>query len=92
MLPHVMRFNEAVTRDKQKLIAHALGRPELSAADAVADLVRSLGQPASLRAVGVKRDQLPAIAEASMKNLWVRTNPQPIRSPEDVMRLLQAAW
>jgi alcohol dehydrogenase class IV len=42
--------------------------------------------------VGVKREQLPVIAEASMKNLWVRTNPRPLRSPEEVMRLLEAAW
>jgi len=31
-------------------------------------------------------------AEAPMKNLWVRTNPQPIGSTDDVMRLLEAAW
>jgi alcohol dehydrogenase class IV len=92
MLPHVMRYNEAATRDKQKLIAQALGRPESPAADAVAGLIQSLGQPATLRAVGVTREQLPAIAAASMKNFWVRTNPRPIRSPEDVMRLLEAAW
>jgi alcohol dehydrogenase class IV len=92
MLPHVMRYNEAVTRDKQKRIAQALGRPDTPAAHAVADLINSLGQPASLREVGVQREQLPLIAEASMKNLWVRTNPQPIRSPEDVMRILEAAW
>ena len=92
MLPHVMRWNEPATRDKQKLIAEALGRPGVAAADAVAGLIRALGQPATLRAVGVRREQLAGIAEASMKNLWVRTNPQPIRSPEDVMRLLEAAW
>ncbi len=92
MLAHVMRYNEAATREKQKLIAQALGRPEIQAADAVAALIGSLGQPTTLRAVGVKREQLPAIAEASMKNLWVRTNPRPLRSPEEVMRLLEAAW
>ncbi len=92
MLPHVMRYNEAATRARQKTIAEALGRPGVPAADAVAELIGALGQPATLRAVGVKREQLPAIAEASMKNLWVRTNPQPIRSTDDVMRLLEAAW
>jgi alcohol dehydrogenase class IV len=92
MLPHVMRWNEPATRDKQKLIAGALGRPGVAAADAVAGLIRALGQPATLREAGVKREQLPAIAEASMKNLWVRTNPQPLHSAADVMRLLEAAW
>lgn len=92
MLPHVMRYNEPATHDKQKLIAQALGRPAIPAADAVADLIRSLGQPCTLRAVGVEREQLPAIADAAMNNLWVRTNPQPIRSARDVMQLLEAAW
>lgn len=92
MLPHVMRFNARVTADKQKLIAEAMGRPGMAAADAVAELIARLKQPPTLRAVGVRREQLPRIAEAAMQNLWVRTNPQPLRSPDDVMRLLEAAW
>jgi len=93
MLPHVMRYNEPLTRGKQQQIASAIGaaRGE-AAADAVARLVSELKQPAALRAVGVKREQLPAIAEASMKSAWVRSNPRPIRSPEDVMGLLEAAY
>ena len=92
MLAHVMRYNEAATRGKQPMIAAALGRPGIPAADALAGLVGELGLPATLRAVGVKREQLPEIVEAAMKNLWVRTNPRPIRSREDVMQLLEAAW
>jgi len=92
MLPHVMRYNEEATGAKQKLIAEALGKPGAKAADAIATLIRELGQPATLGAAGVKREQLPAIAEASMKSAWVRSNPRPIRSPEDVMGLLEAAY
>jgi maleylacetate reductase len=92
MLPHVMRYNERATADKQRLIAEALGRPGVAAADVIAELIASLKQPTTLRAVGVKREQLPKIAEAAMQNIWVRTNPQPIRSPDDVMQILQAAW
>lgn len=92
MLPHVMRYNEPATAAKQKLIAEALGHPGVPAADAVADLVRALGQPSTLRAAGVKRDQFAAVAAASMKNRWVLSNPQPIRNAQDVMRLLEAAW
>lgn len=92
MLPHVLRYNESATAAKQRLIAEALGRPGSPAGDAIAELVRSLGQPATLREAGVKREQLPAIAEASMKNRWVLSNPEPIRSEKDVMRLLEAAW
>lgn len=92
MLPHVMRYNECATSAKQRLIAAALGRPQASAADAVADLIATLGQPATLRAVGVEREQLPKIAEAAMHNLWVRTNPRPIGSSHEMMSLLEAAW
>ena len=63
-----------------------------AAADVIAELIAALKQPATLRAVGVKREQLPKIAEAAMNNIWVRNNPQPIRSPEDVMQILEAAW
>lgn len=92
MLPHVLRYNEPATDAKQKLIAGALGRPRRSAGDAVADLVRALGQPATLREAGVKREQLAAVAAAAIKNRWVLANPRPIRSEADVMRLLEAAW
>jgi maleylacetate reductase len=74
------------------LISEALGKPGLRAADAVSGLISALGQPSTLRAVGVRREQLPGIAEASMKSAWVRSNPRPIRAPTDVMELLEAAY
>jgi alcohol dehydrogenase class IV len=92
MLPHVMRYNARATADKQRLIAEVLGRPDKPAADVVAELIASLKQPTTLRAVGVTREQLSEIAQAAMSNQWVRTNPEPIRSPDDVMALLEAAW
>jgi maleylacetate reductase len=92
MLPHVMRYNERATAAAQGQIAEALGRPGVPAADVIAELIAALKQPTTLRAVGVKREQLLKIAEAAMHNIWVRTNPQPIRSPDDVMRILEAAW
>ena len=92
MLPHVMRYNEPATAAKQRLIAEAMGRPGVAAADVIAELIAALKQPTTLRAVGVKREQLSKIAEAAMNNIWVRNNPQPIRSPDDVMQILEAAW
>jgi maleylacetate reductase len=92
MLPHVMRYNARATADKQRLIAEALGRPGMPAADVIAELIASLKQPTTLYAVGVTREQLPKIAQAAMSNQWVRTNPEPIRSPDDVMALLEAAY
>ncbi len=92
MLPHVMRYNLGVTKEKQALVAEALGAPGSPAADAVARLIADLNQPSTLRAVGVERKQLPGIAEASMKSAWVRSNPRPIRAAADVMALLAAAY
>jgi maleylacetate reductase len=92
MLPHVMRYNEPVTAPKQKMIAAALDRPDAPAADALAAMIVALGLPTTLRAVGVGRERLPAVAEASMGSFWVRRNPRPLGSAADVMRLLEQAW
>jgi alcohol dehydrogenase class IV len=92
MLPHVMRYNEPVTRDRQKLVAAALGKPHLSGADAVAGLIAGLEQPATLRGVDVTREHFPKIVEGALKNHWVKLNPRPIRTPDDVLQLLEAAW
>lgn len=92
MLPHVLRFNEAVNAERQAWVAQALGRPDLPAADAVAALIASLGLPATLRDVGVKPDQLNEIAEHSMHDRWVHTNPRKIDGPAVVRQLLDAAW
>jgi maleylacetate reductase len=92
MLPHVLRYNEPATAAAQARIAEALGQPGIPAANAVAALVRSLGQPATLREAGVERGQLAAVAEAAVGSRWVQSNPRPLRSAAEVLRLLEAAW
>ena len=92
MLPHVLRFNAAVNGERQGWVADALGRHNHDAADAVAELIASLGLPGTLRAVGVKPDQLDVIAKGSMHDRWVHTNPRKIAGPEVVRALLDAAW
>ncbi len=92
MLPQVMRYNLAETAPQQARIAAALGRADGDAAAAVAELIASLGQPGRLRDLKVEPTQFARIAEGAMENLWVRTNPRPIRGPEDIVGLLQAAW
>jgi maleylacetate reductase len=92
MLPHVLRFNEAVNGERQTLVAEALGHPGMKAADAVAALIASLGLPSTLRSVGVKPEQLDAIARQSMHDRWVHTNPRKIDGPPVVRELLDAAW
>ena len=92
MLPHVMRFNLPVNAERQKLVSEALGRPGVPAADVLADLIAELGLPRTLREVNVKAELLPRIAEESMHDRWVHTNPRKIDGPAVVRTLLDAAW
>jgi maleylacetate reductase len=92
MLPHVLRFNQPVNSEKQARVSEALGRPEQSAADAVAGLIAGLALPTRLRDVGVEEDQLDLIAENSMHDRWIHTNPRKIDGPAVIRTLLDAAW
>ena len=92
MLPHVLRWNKAVNADRQALVSAALGQPQADAGDLVADLVRKLDLPATLREVGVTREQLDLIAHNSMHDRAIATNPRQIRGPEDVREILELAW
>jgi maleylacetate reductase len=92
MLPHVLRFNLAVNPDRQALVSEALGEKNAPAADLVAGLVADLGLPSRLRDVGVNEDQLDLIAELSMHDRWIHTNPRKIDGPGVVREILDAAW
>jgi maleylacetate reductase len=92
MLPHVLRFNYAVNPDRQALVSEALGDRAAPAADLVAGLIADLGLPSRLRDVGVKEEQLDLIAELSMHDRWIHTNPRKIDGPPVVREILDAAW
>jgi maleylacetate reductase len=92
MLPHVLRFNQEVTPDQQARVSAALGHPGVAATDVVATLIEGLGLPTRLRDVGVKEDQLDLIAENSMHDRWVHTNPRKIDGPTTIRQLLDQAW
>lgn len=92
MLPHVLRFNLEVNADKQARVSEALGYPGAPAADVVAALISGLGLPTRLRDVGVREDQLDLIAQNSMHDRWIHTNPRKIDGPAMIRTLLDAAW
>lgn len=92
MLPHVLRFNAAVNADRQAIVSEALGDRSIPAADLVAGLIADLGLPSRLRDVGVKPGQLDRIAELSMHDRWIHTNPRKIDGPAAVRQILDAAW
>ena len=92
MLPNVMRYNLAHTQAQQAQIAQAMGRADGDAASAVSALIESLGLPTRLSALTVNRDQLTQIANGAMENLWVKTNPRPIKTVEEMVGVLEMAW
>ena len=92
MLPHVLRYNEPVNAAQQAMVSALLDRPDDAAADVVGDLISSLGMPRRLRDVGVTRAQFQEIAEHSMHDRFIPTNPRKISSPDDVLEILEMAW
>lgn len=92
MLPSVLTYNLSVNATQQTTVANALGRPGMSAADAVRELITDLGMPSRLRDVGVSREQFQTIAEGSVSNVFVSQNPRPIKSPDQILEILELAW
>lgn len=92
MLPHVLRFNEPVNSQRQAWVSAALDCPGQPAAQAVEQLIAGLGLPQRLRDVGVREEMLDEIAEKSMLDRWIHTNPRPIEGAGTVRKLLRAAW
>lgn len=91
MLPSVLRYNELVNGEQQKVVASAMGS-SLPAADAIEELVRDLGQPGTLREVGVERSHFEAIIEGSLTNLFVSQNPRAISDGEQIREILEMAF
>lgn len=91
MAPQVQAWNAPVAHRRQARISAALGAPLRPAAELLDELISGLGLPRSLPQVGVLPTQLPAIAQATLQDMWAPTNPRPLRSETDVMEILQAA-
>jgi maleylacetate reductase len=93
MLPAVLTWNAAQNGERQRALSAAMGAPEQSAAQLVGDLVRALGQPDSLRAVGLKREDLDVIATRALDYPQVtRMNPRRIETAAQVREILELAW
>ncbi|QIT57192.1 iron-containing alcohol dehydrogenase [Aquisalimonas sp. 2447] len=94
LLPAVLRWNRGAAEGaaRQARIAAALGRDDGDAAAAVAELIKALGLPTRLRDLDIREDLFPVIAEGAMDNLWVRTNPRPIKSTDNIVEILESAY
>ena len=91
MLPHVLRYNRTANAERQRLVADALGHPGEDAADVLANLIAELGLPHRLADVGIGSDKFSLIATTAMHDRWLHKNPVKITSPEQVLRILEAA-
>jgi alcohol dehydrogenase class IV len=88
-LPPVLRFNRPNIGDKWDRLGEAMGlKPGGDVAAAIAALNARLGLPASLRAMGVPEQVLPAMAEAATRDHCNPTNPR-AASKDDYLALLR---
>ncbi|GKZ38599.1 hypothetical protein AbraIFM66950_010908 [Aspergillus brasiliensis] len=62
---------------------------ELDLGDVLDAVIRELGLPRSLQAVGVGRDQFDALAEHSLRDRWCRANVVPLKDKAQVLEILE---
>lgn len=89
ILPHVMRFNAAVSSDKLALVAIALGcrnsdesQLVFDGADAVSKLLDRINHPKKLSEVGVKTTDLERCVELALIDDATTTNPRRANSKQ----------
>lgn len=73
----------------EMLKKRGLVKGKADAGDAIDAVVRELELPRSLKDVGVGRDKLDALAENSLKDRWLPTNPVPVIKKEQVLSILE---
>lgn len=101
LLPYVMEYNAPYTGEKFREIARAMGvkgvdgmsQEEYRAAaiDAVRQLSVDVGIPQKLHEIGVKEEDLPALADAAMADVCTGGNPRPC-TREEVLEVYKTAF
>lgn len=100
LLPYVMEYNAECTGDKFKHIAEAMGvdtagMPQeeyrAAAVNAVKQLSKDVGIPEKLHEIGVKEEDLPALAEAAMADVCTGGNPRPC-TVESILEIYKKAY
>ena len=91
MLPYVLAYNQLANADRQAPISGALGQAGRPASKVLDQLIRGLGMPRRLSEVGVDKAQLPTLAENCMLDDWTFSNPRPLRTPDQVLEILESA-
>ena len=91
MAPFALEFNQTVNGHRQKLISLALGEPTVLAHTLADRLIRSLGMPRSLTAVGLAEKDLDPLAGFTLQDIWCGTNPRPIPDRGALIDVLRRA-
>lgn len=100
LLPHVMRYNAAYCGGKFADIARAMGEKvegrseeevRQAAVEAVCKLNRDVGIPPHLRDVGVRKEDIPALAQAAFDDVCTGGNPREA-SLAEIIELYHSAW
>ena len=101
LLPYVMAFNAPYNGEKFREIARAMGVKgvdEMSeeeyrkaAIDAVKQLSMDVGIPQTLKEIGVKEEDLDALADAAMADVCTGGNPRPCKK-ELVLEVYKTAY
>lgn len=91
-LAPVLRFNQDACGAKMDVLARAIGvSTGADVAPAFARLVDALGLPRQLRALGVPRDALAALAPQAVEDHCTATNPRALGERE-ARQLYEEAW
>ena len=101
LLPYVMEFNADYTGEKFREIARAMGVKGVdemteseyrrAAINAVKQLSADVGIPATLKEIGVKEEDLEALADAAMADVCTGGNPRPC-TKELVLEVYKTAF
>jgi alcohol dehydrogenase class IV len=100
LLPHVVRFNAGAVPARSAAVARALGLDDegdgeatwAKVAERLEAFVAELGLPGRMSEIVGAEADLPALAERVLDEAAARSNPRAVRSSEEVVELLEAAW
>ncbi len=91
ILPRIMEFNADATGEKYREIARAMGvlgvdaMPQdeyrKAAIDAVKKLSADVGIPKALREIGVREEDIPALAQSALADACTPGNPKDVTAP-----------
>lgn len=101
ILPYVMEYNAQATGEKYREIARAMGVTGVdnmsqeeyrkAAIDAVKKLSEDVGIPKTLREIGVKEEDLEALAESAMADACTPGNPRDT-SIEEILEIYKSIY